>query len=301
MADVSKPAILCVGRLYCDLIFTDVPRLPSMGTEVFAGGLGLHAGGGAFITAAWLASLGHRTELAGHLPNAPFHDVVVADLKAARLGLGLCRPLDPALDTQLTVAIVGACDRAFLTRRSGAAAPDITAHDLRRIGARHLHIGELSTLLERPDLLSVAREIGATVSLDCAWDDDLPVAQVPGLLAQVDVFLPNDAEVRHLLERGVPEPFAPLTVVKKGAQGSSAIIDAREIAEPAERVRAVDTTGAGDAFNAGFLSAWLAGQPLPVCLRAGNALGARAIVGRGGFRAGAETAERARELPHLAG
>lgn len=278
----SRSTILCVGRLYCDVIFTDVPRLPSMGTEVFAGGVGLHAGGGAFITAAWLASLGHRAELASHLPNAPFHDVVVAELKAARLGLGLCRPLDPALDTQLTVAIASDSDRAFLTRRSGAAAPDITADDLRRIGARHIHIGELSTLLERPDLVALAREVGATVSLDCAWDDDLPVAQVASHLARVDVFLPNDAEVRHLVDRGVAEPFSALTVVKKGANGSSASTAGGEISEPAEPVHVVDTTGAGDAFNAGFLHAWLDGLQIASCLAAGVRVASIALGRAGG-------------------
>jgi sugar/nucleoside kinase (ribokinase family) len=161
-------------------------------------------------------------------------------------------------------------------------------------------VGELSTLLERPDLVPLARSVGATISLDCAWDEDMAMADVPGLLAQVDVFLPNDAEVRHLVERGVAEPFAPLTVVKKGAEGSSAIMGGREVSEPAKRVRAVDTTGAGDAFNAGFLSAWLAGDPLPSCLRAGNAMGATAIACRGGFRAIAAPAERASVDSHLA-
>ena len=60
----ASPAVLCVGRLYCDLIFTDVPRMPTLGTETFAGGFELHAGGGAYITSAWLASLGHATALA---------------------------------------------------------------------------------------------------------------------------------------------------------------------------------------------------------------------------------------------
>ena len=300
MAGRPAPTILCVGRLYCDLIFTDVPRLPSMGTEVFAGGLGLHAGGGAFITAAWLAALGHRAELASQIPNPPFHDVVVAELTRARLGLGLCGAPEPGLDPQLTVAIAGQGDRAFLTRRTGPAAPELTAADLRGIGAGHIHVGELSTLLERPDLVPLARSVGATISLDCAWDEDMPLDHVADLLARVDVFLPNDAEMRHLADRGLTGPLAPLTVVKRGAEGSSAIMEGREISEPAERVRAVDTTGAGDAFNAGFLSAWLAGEPLPSCLRAGNAMGAKAVAGRGGFLAAPLAEDHARRDSQLA-
>lgn len=285
MTPGGRPRVLCVGRLYCDLIFTDIPRLPTMGTEVFAGGLGLHAGGGAFITAAYLASLGHGTGLASLLPGPPFRDLVVGELEGAGIDLDLCRPLGPGLDPQVTVAMAGQGDRAFLTRRSGAAAPDFTAADLARSGSRHVHIGELATLVERPDLLSIAREAGATISLDCGWDDETPIARVPDLLAGVDVFLPNEAEARHLADSGLAEPFAPLTVVKMGAEGASIMVEGREVTVAAEPVHAVDTTGAGDAFNAGFLSAWLAGEALPRCLRAGNAMGARAIAGRGGFRA----------------
>ena len=61
MSDLAT--VLSVGRLYCDLIFTDLPRMPTMGTEVYAGGFGVHAGGGAFITAAHLAALGHPSAL----------------------------------------------------------------------------------------------------------------------------------------------------------------------------------------------------------------------------------------------
>ncbi len=282
----GRPAVLCAGRLYCDLIFTDLPRLPTMGTEVYAGGLGLHAGGGAFITAAYFASLGHRSCLASLVPAPPFRDVIVPELEAAGLELDLCGALDPAADPQVTVAMAGKTDRAFLTRRSGPAVPDVRAADLRRLGVSHVHIGELATLLECPWLVATAREAGATVSLDCGWDEDLQIARLQGLLPQVDVFLPNEAEVENLRERGVAEPFAPLTVIKKGAAGSAAIVDGAELTASADRVEAVDTTGAGDAFNAGFLSAWLAGDTIAACLRVGNALGARAISGRGGYQPG---------------
>ncbi|WP_306120076.1 MULTISPECIES: PfkB family carbohydrate kinase [unclassified Roseitalea] len=283
-AKTPKPAVLSVGRLYCDLIFTDVPRLPSTGTEVYAGDFGIHAGGGAFITAAHLASLGHRTALASYIPGAPFHDVVTEELRDAELDIGLCRPLGAQMDPQLTVAIAVNGDRAFLTRRSGPALPDIDAGDLGRLGVAHLHVGELATLVERPDLIAMARQAGATISLDCSWDDDIaPPRVIAALIERVDVFLPNEAEARRLADLGVPARCAPLTAIKKGADGAAVLAAGTELTEPAQPVHAVDTTGAGDAFNAGFLSAWLGGEPLQACLRAGNALGARAIAGRGGF------------------
>lgn len=283
MSKSPHKAVLCVGRLYCDLIFTGVPRLPSYGTEVFAEGFGVHAGGGAFITAAHLSALGHRTALAAMLPGAPFSDLVMPELRSTGLDLSLCRP-NPAGEPQVTVAMAGAGDRAFLTRRTGPAYPDITADDLTRARIGHIHVGELGTLIERPGIVALAQEAGATVSLDCAWDEGITARDAAPLISEVDVFLPNEAEAARLRDLGLQPPFAPLTVTKRGAAGASASARDVSVSVPAEPVEAVDTTGAGDAFNAGFLAAWLVGQPVEACLTAGNARGAMAVAGRGGFR-----------------
>ena len=72
----SDFGILCVGRLYCDLIFTGVPRMPSPGTEVYANGLEMHLGGGAIITAQHLDSIGRKVFFASFLPTPPFRSFV---------------------------------------------------------------------------------------------------------------------------------------------------------------------------------------------------------------------------------
>jgi len=281
----DRPVVLSVGRLYCDLIFTDLPRMPTMGTEVYAGGFGVHAGGGAFITAAHLAALGHVSALAAMLPPQPFGGLLTRDLARTGIDLGLCHTQPAGDDPQVTVALVGAGDRAFVSRRSGPAFPPLDVGDLRAIRATHVHIGELATLIERPDIIEVARGAGATISLDCSWDEGLAAADIFQAVARVDLFLPNETEVRHLDDIGVPASLFPLTAIKQGAAGATVLVDGARIQLPAEPVTVVDTTGAGDAFNAGFISAWLGGAPPEACLRAGNAQGARAITRRGGFHA----------------
>lgn len=274
-------AVICAGRLYCDLIFTGVPRLPSMGTEIYASGLGLHAGGGAFITAAHFGALGRRAALAATLPGAPFDTVVSGDLEHAGLDLSLCRPASDGNDPQITVVLTGTEDRAFVTRRAGPALPRLTAGDLR--GARHLHIGELATLVECPWLIGAARGAGLTLSLDCAWDETLDPRGAAPLIAQVDVFLPNAVEAQRLVAAGLPAPWSNLDVIKRGVRGATAGHGPNAVTAPAIAVTPVDTTGAGDAFNAGFLHAWLDGAGTEVSLRQGNECAARAISGRGGF------------------
>lgn len=275
--------VLCVGRLYCDLIFTGVPQLPSMGTEVYAEGFGLHAGGGAFITAAHLSRIGFSTALGAFLPNSPFDALMRDELRQADLDLTFCTSSAPGLDPQLTVAISGGRDRAFLTRRSGAAFPDLSIEDLQRLNVAHVHIGELATLVEKPEIVEIARAVDASLSLDCGWDGNLVASDITPLLGDIDLFLPNQTEFNHLQELGVPGPVNGITVVKQGANGATAYCRGNRCSEPATQVNVVDTTGAGDAFNAGFLSAWLGGKAVKDCLRAGNLQGAAAISQIGGF------------------
>ncbi|MFW2542946.1 carbohydrate kinase family protein [Primorskyibacter sp. 2E107] len=293
-------AILCVGRLYCDLIFTGLPRLPTMGTEVYAAGTGLHAGGGAYITAAHLSALGNRAALCATLPVPPFRDIVVRDLENAGVDAHLCTDSDPTEDPQITVALAGRSDRAFVTRRVGPAFPPLSVQHIHDLGARHIHIGELATLTGRPELIDLARRAGVTLSLDCGWDEDLDITRIGDLISDVDVFLPNEAEMEMLTRAGVHRSVAPLTVIKQGKSGALAIRGTERIHEGAKVVEAIDTTGAGDAFNAGFLSSWLSGHDLRNCLRSGHRRGHLAVSQRGGFRAppqppgpGAQDADKA--------
>ncbi len=281
--ETQQPNILCVGRLYCDVIFTDLPRMPTPGTEVFVGGIGLHAGGGCAITAGHLSALGHKTSLAAFLPPPPFRASVENELARLGVDLQLCGQSDASRGPQLTAALVHGGERAFVTHRVGAAFPPLSEDALARVKPAHIHIGEAATLIENPELVDIAKTIGATLSLDCSWDDSLDAVKLSALLPDIDIFLPNESEVRLLRELNVPEPFSKLTVVKMGARGAMAVTGDTEIHAPAKPVDIVDTTGAGDAFNAAFVHAWLQKLPLEACLQAGHSKGAEAVSYRGGM------------------
>ncbi len=283
-ATSSRGRVLSVGRMYCDLIFTGLDKLPTLGEEHFAQGLQMHAGGGAYITAAYLAALGRPATLLSNLPAEPFGALVSKQLDLSRVDVTHCRPIGDATDPQVTIAMTLAAERAFVTRRSGAALPvsDIDWHQF--VDLKHLHIGELTTLLEYPWLIANAQAAGLSVSLDCGWDDAaLSRPDIAAQVAAVDVFLPNEAEFERLLQHGLDALAMSLCVVKRGAAGAQAhCADKRLINSLAKCVEVLDTTGAGDAFNAGFLDAWLLGQPLEMCLKAGNVCGSLAVGRVGG-------------------
>lgn len=269
--------MLCVGRVYADLVLSGLTALPEPGREVFADGLSIHAGGGAAITAAYLAGLGRQTTLVATLPTPPFEAGLRSELTELGVSLEGCSAAAPGADPQLTVVTPLGNDRAFLTRRSGIAFDAARLRQLAK-GADHIHVGELATLVENSEIIEIAAENRCTLSADCGWDDSLEARAVAPLIAALDVFLPNRAESDWLISIGVDPNAAALTVTKCGSGGA----EAEGVRIDAEPVKVADATGAGDAFNAGFLDAWLSGATISACLSAANHQGARAVSAIGG-------------------
>lgn len=278
--------ILCVGRVYCDLIFTGLPSMPVLGQETFAEGIKMHAGGGCYITAAYLSALGNPVAITAMIPAAPFSKIVIDEIRHMALDDRFCKPAPPGLEPQITVAMVRNNERAFLTRRASTALPPKTAPSFALPGLTHLHIGELTTLIEHPDLIEKARLADLTISLDCGWDEAAFChPDLSDLISAVDVFFPNSAEATRLSENAVSLTCAGQTVIKRGADGAELHTGEQRYFEPGHSVPVIDTTGAGDAFNAGFLTAWLQKKGPEECLAAGNHTGSIAV-GRVGGAAG---------------
>lgn len=287
----TRSAVLSIGRVYCDLIFTGLDHLPVLGRELFASGMEIAAGGGAFIAAAHLAHAGRRVALAARLGTDSLSAGVETQIRESGVDLRFVEHAEDA-GPQVTVAAVVGQDRAFLTRRAGPALPATLENALDWEELRHLHIAEYATLHEIPDLVSRAKEKGLTVSLDPSWDATLIYDR--GLLRAcegVDLFLPNLEEAEAITGSADPQVAIrklslafPLVVVKGGAEGAWTMSNGRMLHAPAETVPVVDTTGAGDAFNAGFIHAWLNGNSEEACLKAGIRFGSLAVQAAGGAK-----------------
>jgi sugar/nucleoside kinase (ribokinase family) len=129
-----------------------------------------------------------------------------------------------------------------------------------------------------------------TISGDLGWNPEvLESPQLPSLLKEFEFAFPNESEAKAMTGEKTIEAAARklsrwvrVPVVKLGRDGSLAVRDGKIVRVKSIRVRAVDATGSGDAFNGGFLHGYLAGWPLEDCLRAGNICGALATTGAGG-------------------
>jgi sugar/nucleoside kinase (ribokinase family) len=147
-----------------------------------------------------------------------------------------------------------------------------------------------------PDLPQLFRELkraGLTISLDTNDDpDDEWGGVLDELLGLIDVLLPNEAELCRIAHKGTIEEAlevlssrVPCVAVKCGSRGSFVLAGGKKIEAPPVNVTTVDTIGAGDSYNAGFLSAWVRGLPLEACARAGNITGALSTLRSGGTEA----------------
>ena len=295
--------VLVAGEINPDLILQGYRSFPELGKEVIVDDFVMALGSASAICAMGLARLGRPVGFVGKVGVDPWGDYCLEVM--AERGIDVSRvQRDPGLKTGVTVSISSARDRALVSyvgAMSALTAGDLDEATLRGFG--HLHVS--SFFLQEglraglPDVFARARRAGATTSLDSGFD---PAegwgADVREAVAAADVFLPNEVELAALA--GVTEPEEALRrldngrtriVAKLGARGCMTLDNGRVVAVPAVPVQPVDTTGAGDSFNAGFLHAWLDGRSIADCLRWGAACGSLSTRGVGGSARQADARE----------
>ncbi len=276
--------VLVAGELFADLVMTGLDTLPKPGEEVFARTFRREPGGAA-ITAMGLARLGRRTGLIGAV-GAIDSGWVLESLW--RGGVDVSRVMNaPGEYTGTSVAISGENERAFLTW-PGANAHFMEAFDDSALLATHLH---WSAPVDIPSL-RLARATGLSISLDIGFASAGP--HVLEALHLVDWFFPNESEAHRITGEATAEAMlrtfsaagAQGVVVKLGARGAAMLVDGKYLEQAPPPVEAIDTTGAGDCFDAGFLDTWLNGGSAPECLRIANfcaAFSTRSLGGIAGF------------------
>lgn len=276
--------ILVVGELNADLVFGGLHSLPQPGREVLANDFSLELGSSSAICAAGLAKLGATVSFLGKVGTDEMGAFCLHALQSAGVDVRLVRS-DPRLKTGITASF-SAKDRALVTYPGAIAeltASEITVAMLAEF--QHLHVSSyyLQSGLQPglAGLFAQAKEVGLTVSLDLGYDPaERWSPNILGVLRHCDVFFLNEVELAGLsgtedVAKGLRTigGNARLTVAKLGPRGCAAWADGQIHESEAIDVDVVDTTGAGDSFNAGFLWVWLQGASLERCLACGSICG----------------------------
>ncbi len=281
--------VICGGIIIADTVVKPVDKLPPRGTLAFAGSIDLCVGGCASNTATALARLGIPTAVAGRVGNDFYGEFLRESLGSERLDLSALHT-DKKLSTSSVCALVASDgERTFLHTPGANAA--LTDRDFRLAdfgGARITHCAGIllcenmrGQTLAR--LMKRARKSGMITSLDTVWDGyGRWLDFVEPALPFIDYFFTNDSEGRKITGRGTPAGIADFllckgvgtAIVKKGENGSMIARGKTTHDIPAFETGCIDSTGAGDAYVAGFLYGILKGWPLDKCGIFGSAVAA---------------------------
>ncbi len=291
----AAPRVVVLGDLMLDVVLATRGPL-ERGTDV-PGTVSLRRGGSAANTAAWLARLGARTTLIASVGRDPAGRALVDAIRAEGVTVRAVR-VAGGRTGRIGVVVEGGGERSFVADRG--AADHLRAEDVRADwfrGAAGIHLPAYSIIGEplagaARRAIELARAEGALVSLDLASIRpllshgrraavELVRAAAPDLLLatapEAEALLAGD-RIEALLE------LAPTAVVKRGAKGASVLArvagDRLHFEVATEHLIVADTTGAGDAFDAGFLVSWLgsraAGRSLAASLQRAALAGHRA-------------------------
>ena len=285
--------ILCLGDIMLDV--TAVVGAPiKQGVETRAS-ISTQGGGAAANVASWLAVSGTSAHLIARVGDDPAGRTVLAELD--RFGVEHSHKIIPDAHTGVVVVLVDALGERTMFPDSGAnsgLSPD-DLPPLDDVTAVYLSGYPLVNPMSRQgalEILGIVNEMGLPVIFDPSTVGvllDVGLKQVREWLTMVDVVVLNEEEAHFLSGKNNPVDAAaellqltPLVVIKRGGNGALAQARGSALVQiPAIDVEVVDTTGAGDAFAAGFIKGWIAKNELVESLQSGAELAAKcvAIVG----------------------
>jgi sugar/nucleoside kinase (ribokinase family) len=288
--------VTCLGILVADAVCRPVDEYPKRGQLVLVDRIAMYPGGCAANTGTALAKLGIATTIMGKVGADPFGDFVINALGARGLDTGsIVR--DPDAQTSATAVMVQSDGERSFVHCVGANAKLREAElDFATIEAsRILHIA--GTFLmpgfdgqATASVLKRAREAGVTTCLDTAWDSRGNwMKLLECCLPHLDYCVPSYEEAQKITGKTAPEDIAQVLMdhgvgtvgIKMGEDGCYLRSPAESVRMPACRVEAVDATGAGDAFVAGFLTGVVNAWDLEATARFANAVGASCVTAIG--------------------
>ncbi|MDQ2834743.1 MAG: carbohydrate kinase family protein [Acidobacteriota bacterium] len=287
--------IAIAGEIYVDHIFTNFDHVPLPGEEVFAEQYQREAGGGTVNTACALARLGHQTSVFGVFGE---DEEVWLRARLRSFGVHAEHACSSELPNALTISMSTKFDRSFLSYAGANQVLDDFVALPETIAAlsvaNHVHFAMPLDLGLAKAMLPALRSAGCTLSIDPGWRKDwFESSGTLDVLRMFDLFLPNESEAQLMTGQREPEQVlracADLglehTVIKLGPRGAVAFDHGRLYAMVPPDVEVVDTTGAGDAFDAGLIDAWLAGADIEEQLRRACICGSLSTRARGALTA----------------
>lgn len=266
-----------------DLFFIGLDRLPDVGQEQYARGFDLQMGGGIPGTMILLSRLGIPVRLQTALGRDLFSAYAAGQFRAAGIEpVNLWDGASDAIPLNLSVAMLTSADRTFVSYSDGFAVTDAVLTRIYQASA-----GSAVCVMD-PRFTDVYEQLhreGTKLVLDPGWDDRMSVRRDRRLLELADFYTPNRMEAMQITGRDTPAEaarvlgdFFETVLIKLDAEGCLIQNNgSQRILPPVSDFGYRDSTGAGDAFLAGFLYGLYRGRTVPEAALYGNITGAKCV------------------------
>ncbi len=285
--------ILLFGEYFFDVIYAGLTEFPALGREIMSTGI-TSTGGAMFTTACALARLGVNHGWPATFGDDNYSQFVTTLAARERIDLSLARFLNEPF-RRVTTSIPLQGERAFVTYADPDREDryDYWLQMMGKVEFKHIHFGGLEAPENVAPLIQLARQRGATVSMDC---HDTPLLADASCdwscyLEGLDIFVPNMREAQLITRTSDPRSavqklnrWVNTVLVKDGGNGAWVGTQGEVINVPSHKIGAViDTTGAGDCFSAGYLFGKIVrGLTDAEAARYGNICGGFSVTGVGG-------------------
>ena len=294
--------VTIAGEINLDLILYGLPEAMPVERELLANDFRLTLGSSSAIVAHNLAAQGVSVGFITLLGSDPLGSIALERLAERGVDLSRVKRVSGSTSTGVTILLTHESKRHILTYPGTMF--EMTAADLDMdylASVRHFHLSSLflhkALQGDLPGICKQLKAAGLTLSLDTNDDpEDLWGGALDELLGIVDVFLPNEDEACRIT--GKPDAASaievlakrvPLVAIKCGKQGSIVQAGSQFWNVPTRPVAPIDTIGAGDSFDAGFLAAYLRGEKPDACAAFGNRTAALSTLRPGGTESFRET------------
>lgn len=245
------------GIANIDFIFGNSPRMPRLGEEIYSESCSRQLGGGPVATLIQLSRLGVPVELATYVGTGPLSQFLAEELEKNQVkyeNMLQSREADP-----VTLSCIVSCkeDRGIISYKPQEESFSVDDEGLYQF-YRRKKIAYVT--IEQRQLCRRLKTAGCTVVMDSAWSDSLSLEWYDEIFPYVDYFIPNESEALKITGTNRPgdalkelSKFLKTAIIKTGNLGCLLMNNGKEIRIPASPAKHVDSTGAGDAFAAGFM------------------------------------------------
>lgn len=269
------------GIANVDFIFSNASRMPGLGEEIYSERCSKQLGGGPVATMILLSRLGIPAKLATYIGEGALSRFLVEELD--RNKVFYTNMLSTSEQDPVTLSCVVSCeqDRGIISYRPDKAAFSV---DIRSVYDFYKGSKIAFLPLEYKELYKPLKEAGSIIVLDSAWNDTMCLDWYYDIFPFVDYFIPNEMEAKKITGADTAEQaldildqYLQVPIVKKGNAGCLFKDKGKVYMISPVPVKHIDSTGAGDAFAAGFMYGLYYGYCIDDCIRFGNITGGNAV------------------------